>query len=295
MPVFIKNIYRFFSSFRTSVLLLVLYAVLMAVATIIEKAYGTSVAKDVVYYSPLFFLIQLLLIVNFFVYSRNHQYLGVRRPGVVLTHLAFAVIITGAVTTHFVGEEGILHIREGETADSMTVSENGVNRIVPLPFSVRLDDFALERYPGSGSPSSYESFVTVSCNGVIRKAHIYMNNVLDIEGYRLFQSSFDRDERGTILTVNYDLPGRIITYTGYVILLAGLLFSLFGRHSRVMTLYRKLSVLQSVKVLIPTFVFLSMSLHMTASGTDDFKSIINKYAVNPAHAEVFGKLPVQSP
>lgn len=295
MPVFIKNIYRFFSSFRTSVLLLVLYVVLMAVATIIEKIYGTSFAKEIVYYSPLFFLIQLLLIVNFLIYSRNHQYLSVRRPGVVLTHMAFAVIITGAVTTHFAGEEGILHIREGETADSMTVTENGVNRIVPLPFSVRLDDFVLERYPGSGSPSSYESFVTVSCNGVSREAHIYMNNVLDIEGYRLFQSSFDRDERGTILTVNYDLPGRTVTYTGYVILLFGWLFSLFGRDSCVMTLYRKLSVLQSVKVVFPIFIFLSGSLHLTASETDDFKAIINKYAVTPAHAEVFGKLPIQSP
>ena len=295
MSKFLNNIYRFFSSFHTALLLLAVYAVLLAVATIIEKIYGTPVAKEIVYYSPLFFLIQLLLIVNFFVYSRNHQYLSVRRPGVVLTHLAFAVIITGAVTTHFAGEEGILHIREGETSDRMTVVENGVNRIVPLPFSVRLDDFVLERYPGSGSPSSYESFVTISCNGASREAHIYMNNVLDIEGYRLFQSSFDRDERGTILTVNYDLPGRTITYTGYVILLAGLLFSLFGRHSRVMTLYRELCVLQSVKVLIPIFVFLSMSLHMTASETDDFKAVINKYAVNSAHAEIFGKLPIQSP
>lgn len=290
-----NNIYSFFSSFRVSAILLVIYAVLLAVATIIEKIYGTPVAKDVVYYSPLFFLIQLLLIVNFFVYSRNHQYLSSRRPGVVLTHLAFVVIIAGAVTTHFAGKEGILHIREGETADSMTMTENGVNHIVSLPFSVRLDDFVLERYPGSGSPSSYESFVTVSCEGVSIKAHIYMNNVLDIEGYRLFQSSFDRDEHGTILTVNYDLPGRSITYAGYVILLAGLLFSLFGRHSRVMTLYRKLCVIQSVKVMIPVLIFLSTSLQVTASETNDFKAVINKYAINPAHAEIFGKLPLQSP
>lgn len=297
MPVFLNNIYRFFSSFRASVALLAVYAILLSVATVIEKIYGTPVAKEFVYYSPLFFLIQLLLIMNFFVYSRNHQYLSIKRPGVCFTHLAFAVIIIGAVTTHFAGEEGLLHIREGETADSMTVTENGVNHIVSLPFSVRLDDFVLERYPGSGSPSSYESYVTVYCDGTSQKAHIYMNNVLDIEGYRLFQSSFDRDERGTVLTVNYDLPGRTITYTGYVILLVGLLFSLFGRHSRVMVLYRKLREMQSVNVLISLFVLLLSSfLQVQASSSgSEYKELIHKYAVNQEHAGVFGSLPLQSP
>lgn len=295
MLVSLKSIYKVFSSFRFTVILMAVYALLLAVATIIEKIYGTPVAKEIVYYSPVFFFLQLLLIVNFLVYSRNHQYLSGRRPGVVLTHLAFAVIIAGAVTTHFAGEEGILHIREGETADSMTVMDGGVNRVVSLPFSVRLDDFVLERYPGSGSPSSYESFVTVFSDGGSREAHIYMNNVLDIEGYRLFQSSFDRDERGTVLTVNYDLPGRTITYIGYAILLAGLLLSLFGRHSRIMTLYRKLRDLQSANVMIPAFVLLMFPLYLSASGSGEYKELINKYAVSTSHAEVFGKLPVQSP
>lgn len=295
MGKLLHNILSFFSSFRTSIVLLVLYAFALAAATIVEKMYGTPVAKDVIYYSPVFFLVQLLLIVNFFVYARNHQYLSGKRLGVVLTHLAFAVIIAGAVTTHFLGEEGILHIREGETADSMTVIEDGVTHVVSLPFRVRLDDFVLMRYPGSGSPSSYESYVTVFNGNDSREAHIYMNNVLDIEGYRLFQSSFDQDEHGTVLTVNYDFPGRMITYTGYIILLAGLLFSLFGRNSRVMTLYRKLSNMQSVKFFVSFVILFSCSTVLKASGNSDYNDLINKYVVNPSHAEIFGKMPVQSP
>lgn len=295
MPRFINYIYRVFSSFRTSVVLLLVYAILMAVATIIEKIYGTPVAREAVYYSPVFFFIQLLLIVNFLIYARNHQYLSGRRLGIILTHLAFIVIIAGAVTTHIVGEEGILHIREGETADSMTMLENGVTRVVPLPFSVRLDDFVLERYPGSGSPSSYESFVTVFSKSGSKQAHIYMNNVLDIDGFRLFQSSYDKDERGTVLTVNYDLPGRIITYVGYTILFAGLLLSLFGRNSRIVLLYRKLSRMQTDMCAVILFVLLLFPLSVNASDKTEYNDLLNKYSVNLEHAKLFGKLPVQSP
>ena len=41
-----------------------------------------------------------------------------------------------------------------------------------------------------------------------------MNNVLDVKGYRFFQASYDPDEQGTVLSVNRDVAGRNITYTG---------------------------------------------------------------------------------
>lgn len=287
-----NNIYRLFSSFRTTSILLALYALILAIATVVEKNYGTSIAKEFIYYSPLHFLIQLLLIVNFLLYSHNHQYLSGKRIGLIFTHLSFIVIILGAVTTHFVGEEGILHIREGETSDRMIVVEDGVNHMVVLPFSVRLDDFVLERYPGSGSPSSYESFVTIINGSSISKEHIYMNNVFDIDGYRLFQSSFDQDECGTVLTVNYDYWGRNITYTGYWLLLVGLLFSLFGSHSRIMVLFRKLRDIQPICIFIIMSFF---SLTVSSSEKDEYNDLIKRYIVNPVHAEAFGKLPVQSP
>lgn len=294
MNRFINHFLARMASSATTIVLMSVLVLVLIIATVIEKMYGTSVAKEMVYYSPVFFLIQLLLIVNFLLFARNRQYLNRKRPGVVLTHLAFVIIITGAVTTHFAGEEGILHIREGEVSDRMTVIEDGKGRIVSLPFSVRLDNFVLKRYPGSGSPSSYESFVTVFCNGTVTDAHIYMNNVLDIEGYRLFQSSFDQDERGTVLTVNYDFPGRLITYVGYVFLFVGLLFSLFGRTSRVKTLYRKFRETQSVNIIILLFFSLLSSLQVSASEGNNYHDLVNECPVSRDHAELFGKLPVQS-
>ena len=67
-----------------------------------------------------------------------------------------------------------------------------------------------------------------------------MNNVLDVKGYRFFQASYDQDEHGTILSVNRDVAGRNITYTGYLLLLIGLILCLVGKNSRFMTLSRRL-------------------------------------------------------
>ena len=53
-----------------------------------------------------------------------------------------------------------------------------------------------------------------------------MNKVIYEQGYRLYQSSYDADEQGTILTVNNDTAGTGITYAGYLLLLAGMLLTL---------------------------------------------------------------------
>ena len=65
---------------------------------------------------------------------------------------------------------------------------------------------------------------------------IYMNHVLDHDGYRFFQSSYDQDELGTVLSVNRD-PGKIPTYVGYFLLGLGLFFNIVNPRSR----FRKLS------------------------------------------------------
>lgn len=62
-----------------------------------------------------------------------------------------------------------------------------------LPFAIKLRDFELERYPGSMSPASYASEVSVIGSAAQKfDFRIYMNHILDYEGYRFFQSSFDQ-------------------------------------------------------------------------------------------------------
>jgi cytochrome c-type biogenesis protein CcsB len=107
-----------------------------------------------------------------------------------------------------------------------------------LPFALRLDDFVLERYPGSNSPSGYKSQVTLidETAGVEKPFSIYMNNILKYRGYRFYQSSYDRDEKGTVLSVNRDMAGMLITYTGYALLFLFIILSLISRDSAFRTL-----------------------------------------------------------
>jgi hypothetical protein len=54
---------------------------------------------------------------------------------------------------------------------------------------------------------------------------IRMNQPLTHRGYKFFQSSYDDDDRGTILTVNRD-PGKWPTYVGYTLITLGFLLAL---------------------------------------------------------------------
>lgn len=68
------NLERFFSSFVTTIVLLLIYAFGLAVATFIEKYHGTATAKASVIIPPVF-LLQFLLVVNFIAATIKHQYL----------------------------------------------------------------------------------------------------------------------------------------------------------------------------------------------------------------------------
>lgn len=71
-----------------------------------------------------------------------------------------------------------------------------------------------------------------------------MNKVIEVNGYRLFQSSFDRDELGTVLSVSYDRPGMQLTYTGYFLLFVGFVLTLFSKNSRFGRLRKELSAMK---------------------------------------------------
>ncbi len=122
------------------------------------------------------------------------------------------------------------------------------NKVYTLPFSVKLNDFIAQKYPGTEkSFSSFESQVTVRNKAEVFDARIFMNNILDYEGYRFFQSSFDQDEMGTVLSVSHDYWGTTITYIGYFLLYFALMAIMFTKHSRFADLKRKLEVVKRKK------------------------------------------------
>lgn len=287
---------KFFSSFVTTIVLLLIYACGLAVATFIEKYHGTVAAKTLVYYSPLFFLLQFLLVVNFVAACIKHQYLKRGKWALMTVHFSFIIILLGALTSFLTGEEGILHLREGETSNQVVVRTSQNTTYLTLPFSVELVKFTLTRYPGSASPSSYESEVLVHVDGKTLRERIFMNNVLDVKGYRFFQASYDQDERGTILSVNRDVAGRNITYTGYLLLVIGLVLSFIGKDTRFMRLSRRLKEMRAVAPFVALlFAFGCFSFDAGAKEKPSpMLDAIQKYPVSPAHAEQFGALPIQA-
>lgn len=131
-----------------------------------------------------------------------------------------------------------------------------------LPFFVYLDDFIIHRYPASESPSSFDSHVSVMANETQKlfDYHIYMNHVLHYEGWRFFQSSYDEDELGSILSVTNDEWGIRITYLGYILLALTMILSLFWKGTSFRAALRKLSATRSSSIPGSVLVFLMMMM-----------------------------------
>lgn len=113
--------------------------------------------------------------------------------------------------------------------------------IMPIPFKVKCRDFQLDRYPGSNAPSSFASELTIIDGDYQKDKRLFMNHVVDYKGYRIFQSSYDPDEKGTILSVNNDWWGTNISYLGYLLMGLGMVLSMFAPYGRMRELFNKLS------------------------------------------------------
>ena len=168
-----------------------------------------------------------------------------------------------------------------------------------LPFSIQLNDFIAEKYPGTEkSYSSFKSKVTVNDDKVF-DYDIYMNNILNHKGYRFFQASFDPDELGTILSVNKDFYGTLITYIGYILLYIGLLATMFYGRTRFKDLGKKLNNLKInrdvTKIIILLFSITSLNSqdHTHENKKTISDSIVDSYVVSLKHSNKFGELVIQ--
>lgn len=179
------------------------------------------------------------------------------------------------------------------------------SKIIKLPFAIHLKDFELERYPGSNAPSSYASDVILLDKeaGLKEPYRIYMNHVLDHRGYRLFQSSYDQDELGTVLSVNYDFWGTWITYVGYILLAFGLFGSFFTKKGRFNNIKKELDKIRQQRAALPAILaaFMLLSFSPVSVEAAD-KPIMDREAfikaLNPVdadHAKAYGHLLTQGP
>ncbi|RMG86818.1 MAG: cytochrome C biogenesis protein [Bacteroidetes bacterium] len=167
-------------------------------------------------------------------------------------------------------------------------------RPIKLPFSLKLRDFILEKYPGTNSASSYASEVTLidPRNNKQMDFRIFMNNILTYDGYRFFQSSFDQDELGTYLSVNHDFWGTWISYFGYALLTIGMILTFFDKKSRFRKLGKSLDRMKNVKRPIAAIFagLLMMFSQPTFANTTSARDMAH---ISREHADRFGKLIMQ--
>ena len=162
-----------------------------------------------------------------------------------------------------------LPVEKGNANAFKQISVDGMNiilgfgpKVYKTPFSLKLEKFVMETYPGSTSPSAYESHVQIIENGKQTPYKIYMNHVLNNGGYRFFQASFDPDRKGTVLSVNHDFWGTLITYIGYFFLFGGMFVIFFWKGTHFWKLNQMLRNVNKKKA--ATVLLLLLTLNFNA-------------------------------
>ncbi|MCC7244733.1 MAG: cytochrome c biogenesis protein CcsA [Saprospiraceae bacterium] len=186
------------------------------------------------------------------------------------------------------GREGLPVVADfGQSA--LAIAYGSKRRV--LPFSIQLRDFIMERYPGTDNASSYASEVTLvdTRANVQRNQRIFMNNILDYDGYRFFQSSYDQDELGTYLSVNYDAPGTWISYLGYILLTLGMVLTLFSKKSRFSQLAENIKGLRATSKSAFSIAFLLFSAQLLWAGPP----MPENPPISASHAKLFGEVLMQ--
>ena len=188
-----------------------------------------------------------------------------------------------------------LPVEKGNPNAFKQISVDGMNvilgfgpKVYKTPFSLKLEKFVMETYPGSSSPSAYESHVQIIDNGKLTPYRIYMNNVLNHGGYRFFQASFDPDRKGTVLSVNHDFWGTLITYIGYFFLFGGMFVIFFWKGTHFWKLEEMLKSVSKKKASMILLFLMSLSLNaqkIETHGTSDgsAKSMEQAHSADDGH------------
>ncbi|TYA72027.1 cytochrome C biogenesis protein [Seonamhaeicola marinus] len=202
--------------------------------------------------------------------------------------------------TNLLYREGFLPIKHvSHFKDNLQIILSYGSGAIEMPFALKLNDFQLERYPGSSSPSAYASEVMILDGDTQIPYRIFMNNVLDHKGFRFFQASYDTDEQGTVLSVNHDSVGTWVTYIGYFLMSLGMFFTFFGKTSRFQIINKKLRKLKT-KVVASLVLLLGLGLSTVShASTNDtipkvsIEKLVLSQQIDKQQADLFGRLLVQ--
>ena len=218
---------------KTIITVYILVLVALGSATIMEKFHGSGYASTHIYTSWWMITLWGILAIGGTLYILSRK---VRRLSVLCLHFSFLLILLGALLTHLTSSTGLLHLRKGIPTNIYTSNEESPQEL-HLPYTLRLDSFEIEKHAGTEAASDYISHLTLIEKNDSSSCIVSMNKIYSSSGIRLYQSSYDSDGQGTILSVNSDPYGIPITYIGYGLLFISLLWILFdprGNYRRIL-------------------------------------------------------------
>lgn len=265
-------------------ILYILVLVCMAAATIVEKSQGTDYAHAHYYGAWWFILIWAVLAAlgAFYIIKRK-----VKCASTLALHLSFIIILAGALLTHISAKRGMIHLRIGQPTDTYMAQDEELGmKEEKLPFSLCLQKFEAKMHDGTNAVADYSSKFTVIDGDDKSEGEVSMNNIYSHRSYRLYQSSYDEDGKGSVLAINADPYGIPVTYTGYALLFISLVWMLIDPKGG----YRKLLKSPLLKKgALMTALILSMGNIQTLHAESATGNLQN--AVLPKEtAEKFGEL-----
>ncbi|MBC8481760.1 MAG: cytochrome c biogenesis protein ResB [Planctomycetes bacterium] len=227
--------------FNRGIMWTVLSAIgLLVILSVFEAFCGARKAKLFFNSIPLglyWYSLVVLLVVGFFEFSRL-----LRKPALLIIHAGCLLILAGSMwgseaghrlAKHLLDIDKIPHgyivIYEGHSQNN--VLTNDLEKLAPLPFSIKLNDFRIKYYEEQRLIRDYFSDVTVIKDGKeVSSKTIEVNYPLHYGGYHFYQHSYDLNkEKYTILAVVSD-SGLYTVYVGYWLLCLGVLWQFWFRH-----------------------------------------------------------------
>lgn len=249
---------------RTAFSLLGILLLILTIATILEKIYGTDFVNEYIYNSVPFVILWGVTAITSLLYiikSKLH-----RQPVIFLLHLSLLFILAGAFTTWIYGEQGTMRVRQGEQQTSFTDSK-GISH--QLPFSITLNQFEIIYYKGTLAPMDFISHISVADKDCHRQIQgkVSMNHIFSYQHYRFYQSGYSEDNEGSVFSVSHDPYGIGITYAGYTLLLLSTVFFFFSPQSRFRQLLKSPLLHRSLTVILLLFAFSLNSNFLKANST----------------------------
>ena len=216
---------------RISFIGLWLMTLTLAVATVIEKVSGTDVARSFIYDSWVFFALWALIAVSALVYVLKSK----MKASSLIFHLSLLLILIGAAVTWLFAEHGKIRLEQGKPTSVCQAADSSTFQ---LPFSLSLENFKIDYYPGTTAPMDFVSVLKVHDGDKTEKGQVSMNQIYARDGYRFCQNGYDPDHGATILTVAHDPWGIGISYAGYALWLLSCLWLMIDKNGRFRQLLR---------------------------------------------------------